>query len=108
MLKDLGHADEAKRVLDYYIEKRAEESRSFFDLDEYPFGDDIDDPDVRSAFDAKYHSFKDDRFPAQVLIRIAKNQSWSRDDITLLSKLSADEGSVAANRQGVADQSQTR
>jgi hypothetical protein len=91
MLKEIGHANEAKRLLDYYIEKRGEESRSFFDLEKYPFGDDIDDPDVRSAFDAKYRSFQDDRSPAHVLVRIAKNQSWSRDDITLLSNLRADD-----------------
>jgi hypothetical protein len=29
----------------------------------------IDDPDVRTAFDAKYRAFKDDRRPADVLVR---------------------------------------
>jgi hypothetical protein len=65
LLKDLGRTDEAKQALAYYMNKRGDENRGFFDLDEYPFGDDIDDCDVRAAFDTKYRSFKDDRSPAQ-------------------------------------------
>jgi hypothetical protein len=67
-----------------------EEERDFFDLPSYTFGSDIDDPDVREAFNAKYRSFRDDRSPADVLIRIARSNSWSRNDVNLLSKLSAD------------------
>ena len=91
LLKNLGRAEEAKQALDYYMEKRGEEGEGFFDLENYPFGNDIDDPDVRGAFDAKHRSFTDERSPAQVLVRISKNNAWSRDDITLLSKLSADD-----------------
>lgn len=91
LLKSLDRHDEAKQVLNCYVENCGDEGRDFYDLDRYPFGGDIDDPDVRAAFDAKYRSFKDDRSPADVLVRIAKNQGWSRDDITLLSKLSADD-----------------
>jgi hypothetical protein len=60
LLKDLGRNDQTKQVLAYYIDKRGDESRGFFDLDNYPFGGDIDDADVRAAFDEKYRSFKDD------------------------------------------------
>jgi hypothetical protein len=59
LLKDLGHAGEARQCLDSYMEQRGGEGESFFDLENYPFGDDIDDPDVRAAFDEKHRSFKE-------------------------------------------------
>ena len=67
------------------------ENRELFDLSNYPFANDITDKDVCAAFDEKYQSFKDDQSPVEVLRRIAKNESWSRNDIALLSSLSADD-----------------
>jgi hypothetical protein len=87
LLKDLGHVEQAQQCLDYYMQQRSKEGEKFFDLQNYAFGSDIDDPDVRAAFDEKHRSFKDERTPAQVLVRMAKNKGWGRDDITLLSKL---------------------
>jgi hypothetical protein len=91
LLKELGHPTEAAAALQYYMEKRNEEPRDFFDLENYPFANEITDPDVRAAFDAKYKSFTDQRAPAEVLVRIAKEKGWSRDDMTLLSRLSVDD-----------------
>ena len=41
--------------------------------------------------DRSAHSFKDERNPGEVLIRIAKEHGWGREDITLLSSLSVDD-----------------
>ena len=89
LLKELGHEDKAEEALRYYMDER-QEGRNFFDLSNSAFGDEVTDPDVRDAFETKYKSFGDERSPVEILVRIAKNQSWSRDDKTLLSKLSAD------------------
>jgi hypothetical protein len=91
LLKEIGRGEEAQQCLDYYMQQRGDEGENFFGLQNYPFADDIDDPDVRAAVDEKYRSFKDERTSAQVLVRMAKNNSWGRDDITLLSKLTADD-----------------
>lgn len=90
LLKDLGHDEEAAEAIRHFMEQRTE-SRDFFDLSKIPFEDHITDPDIRDAFETKNQSFADDRSPVEVLVRIAKNQSWSRDDVALLSNLSADD-----------------
>ena len=87
LLKDLGRQKEAKKALAFYMAER-DEAREFFDLDENTFGDDIDDPEVRQAFEAKYNSFKDERLPKDVLKSVAKKGSASRDDVARLVKLS--------------------
>lgn len=90
LLKDLQRPEEAESILHFYMEHRGE-NRELFDLSNYPFANDITDKDVCAAFDEKYQSFKDDQSPVEVLLRIAKNESWSRNDIALLSSLSADD-----------------
>jgi len=90
LLKELGYTKEATEALEYYMAKRNED-RDFFDLDANAFGGDVNDPDVRNAFDAKYNSFKDDRTPEEVLVSIAKKGSASRDDVALLAKLSGED-----------------
>ncbi len=90
LLKDLNQPEKARELLDYYIEKRSE-NRDLFDLEDNPFGDDISDPELRTAFVEKYASFTDTRSPHEVFIRIAKDGIWGRDDMILLSKLSKDD-----------------
>lgn len=90
LLKDLGEPNEATDLIRHYMDER-DEVRDFFDLTKQAFGDEVKDPDVRAAFDEKYQSFAEDRLPVEVLLRIGKNDSWSRDDITLLSNLSVDD-----------------
>ena len=86
--KDLGEADAAQEAIDYYMSERKED-KEFFDLAGSPFQ--ILDEDVRKAFAAKFDSFKDERNPGEVPIRIAKEHGWGREDITLLSSLSVDD-----------------
>jgi hypothetical protein len=91
LLKNLGAPERATEAVKLYIRGRSGEDRSFFDLVNDPFGNEVDDPEVRAAFDDKFASFVDERSPQDVLVPIAKNSSWSRDDIALLGRLSADD-----------------
>ena len=90
LLKDLGHNEKAAEAIEFYMKLRSD-NLEFFNLSNYPFGDDVTDPDVRAAFNAKYESFKDDRSPAEILMHIGRNDNFSRDDLVLLSKLSAND-----------------
>lgn len=90
LLKELGHPDKASAALQHYMEVRSDE-RKFFDLSEYAFERDVTDPDVRAAFDAKYVSFKDPRPPVEVLVQMGKNQSFPREDVAVVAKLTTDE-----------------
>lgn len=90
LLKDLGRPQEAAELLRHYMEKR-NEVRSFFDLSNYAFGGEVTDPEIRAAFDAKYKSFQDSRIPADILLNIAKNDSWSHADLSLLAGLSVED-----------------
>jgi hypothetical protein len=91
LLRGLSRDREATEVIDYYMESRKEEDRKFFDLSEYAFGDDVTDPEVRAAFDARYRVFSDDRSPVDVLLHIAEHQSWGLNDRILLAKVTSDE-----------------
>lgn len=90
LFKDLGHPKEANEILHFFMERR-DEDRVFFDLSKYAFAYNITDEDVSAAFDKKYQSFKEDRSPPEVLDHIARDESWSRDDMTLLSSWSTDD-----------------
>ena len=102
LLKYLGHEEKAEEAIRYYVDERQEE-RNFFDLSDYAFGDEVTEPDVRAAFDAKYQSFADDRSPVDILVRIARNRSWSRDVLLLLSKLSANDFYAMYKKQNGSD-----
>jgi hypothetical protein len=90
LLRDLGKNTEADSLVSKYIDKHRDE-RDLFDLSQYPFRNDIKDPLVIEEFKKQFGSYKDERDPADVLLRIAKNHSWSNADISLLAKLSLDQ-----------------
>lgn len=89
-LKDFGKTDEAARLIDAYVESRGAE-KDIFNLSEYPFREDVSDPDLISAFEEKHESYEDNRDPVQVLIEMAKNRGWNKEDVSLLATLSADD-----------------
>jgi hypothetical protein len=65
--------------------------RKFFDLDNHPFKESIDDPDIIQAFKEKCAELRDGRDPAAILLSIANTHGWSDADIGTLSALSIDE-----------------
>lgn len=88
-LKRLGKTAEAQKMLDDWLEVHKDEPRGFFDVQSSGFA--VQDPDLRTAITDRYTSFVDNRDPAEVLFEIAKNHAWSQEDITLISKVTADE-----------------
>ncbi len=102
LLKDLKRPLEAAELLRNYMALR-KDVRDFFDLSAYPFAGDITDPDVRAAFDTRYRNFEDDRTPANVLLNIAKTRSCAHSDLSLLSKLSAEDFQALFKAQTGAD-----
>lgn len=67
LFKDLGRPEQAKIMLDHYMANR-KENRAFFDLTENLFGNMVDDPDVRAAFNEKAAQVEENRdIPAMML-----------------------------------------
>lgn len=89
IMKELLCPEKAAELIAHYVEVHSE-NLGLFDLSEYTFSDDVRDPDVISAFNAKVASVPDTRDPLDVLIRISKYGS-SLGDRKLLTALSADE-----------------
>jgi hypothetical protein len=90
LLKELGRPAQAAEILSQYVEIRGD-NRGLFDLDNYPFLDRIDDPDVIQAFKDKFATFSDERDPAAVLLSVANKHGWSVEEISSLSTVSVDE-----------------
>ena len=90
LFKELGRPDLAADLINRYIAVR-EDDRRFFDLDNQPFRERIDDPDVIKAFKDKYDSLKDDRDPAITLLSIANKHGWSEEEIDALRAVTVDE-----------------
>jgi hypothetical protein len=91
VLKDLGAYEKADELLSLYVREHNSRGPAFFDLDQHVFAREVDDPDVRAAFDAQCSKFTDDRLARDVLIHIAKTSGWSPQDIVLLRKLTVDD-----------------
>ena len=90
LFKVLGRSDQAAQMLKHYVESRADE-HELFNIRNYPFAGDITDPDVISAFNEKYDSFKKDQTdPRAILFSIADTNSWNPEDITLLAAVPVD------------------
>jgi hypothetical protein len=88
LFKDLGKPNEAKELLAFYMDQRANEPRKFFDLANSPFGSEVREPDVTAAFAEKLAQLETKKDPKEVLQRIAKQDGWNPEDITTLARLS--------------------
>lgn len=88
LFKDLGRPDQAKELLDHYMTFR-QEPRGFFDLEEYAFAENITDPDVRAAFDARAAEIPETRDIAAMLLSI--KDGWNDETLTALSTARVDE-----------------
>lgn len=87
LFRDLGHEKQADELLDFYIAKRDNEAKEFYDP-AYQRLYNIKDLKLLNAFAAKLESFKDTRDPKDVLVNIIKTGGWNEEDINLLSQLS--------------------
>ncbi len=89
LLKDLKWDGDISALLHAYISGR-DDNKEFWNLAAHPFGGDVTDPDVRSAFDAKFASFADERNAAEILVELGKQQGWNQSDLVFLASLDAD------------------
>lgn len=90
MLKQLGRVEAARRLIGNYVDVHTNE-REVFDLQHYVFAHDIKDPDIIQAFQEKLESFNDIRDPADVLAKIAKENTYSPGEFDLIFHLTADD-----------------
>ena len=89
-LKEAGRAAEAAEALRHYVDIR-QEAHSFWDLKTHPFGSQIADPDVRSAFEAKFKSVAVAPDPRETLLRCSEQNGWNPEDLSILSALTPKE-----------------
>ena len=89
LLKDLGWSGDISALIRNYVESR-QAGRDFWNLADQPFGDDVTDPDVRAAFDAKLATFEETRDATAILLELGKGNGWSRSDLAFLATQSAE------------------
>jgi hypothetical protein len=88
LFKELGQPATAKELLDYYMANRNEE-RSFYDLDDHPFGEQVTDPDIRAAFKQRFAQLEERRDVTTMLTSLKGN--WSPQIISQLASLPVEE-----------------
>src|SRR6516165_3396523 len=88
--RGLGRDDEASRLLKLFMNKR-QEQRSFYDLNDSVFGNDVRDEELRATFDAKFESMYEAKEPKAILLNIYHNQGWDQDDLRVLLSLHVDD-----------------
>jgi hypothetical protein len=81
LFKELGRPEQAKEMLDHYMANRSED-REFFDLAENPFGENVNDPDVRAAFNEKAAQVAEKRDIHAIMLSI--KDGWDDDRINAL------------------------
>jgi hypothetical protein len=89
LLKELGRSQQASELLKYYVEQHPN-NRKLFDLDNNPFREKVDDPDVIHAFKDKFATFKTVVDPKAILHSMAATNGWHPEDLVALSTLPID------------------
>jgi hypothetical protein len=101
-LKEMGRGQNAKKLIQKYVDARTNEESEFWDLSKHPFAGDIKDPDVVSAFRRKFDVSAKKPEPAELLERIGTEKGWNPQDIDFLSGLSADDFyKIFKSRRGI-------
>jgi hypothetical protein len=88
LFKELGRADTANELINLYADGR-DDPKKFFNLNEYSFQENITEPEVRAAFDAKAATVEEERDFAEMLSDL--RQGWDEDTLTALSSLPVEE-----------------
>lgn len=86
LLKDLGHTALASELIALYVARRSAET---FDRSNMFRENDITDPEFQEAVKKKIVDAPDARDPKDVLLKIARQQGWGKQDTKLLSKVDA-------------------
>jgi hypothetical protein len=88
LFKRLGRDDEASDLIAGYVVARGDEPK-LFDLDSNPFQSQIDDPDVRAAFDQKAAEPRD--IPDFVTLLASVKDGWSLKILDALASATIDD-----------------
>lgn len=89
-LKKFRRKKQAVDLIKSYINIRSDD-KEIFNFENSFFSRDIKDPDLIKAFKKKRSSFTDTRDPVQTLIDMVVDRGWNQEDVTLISKLTADD-----------------
>ncbi|MFZ1009262.1 MAG: hypothetical protein WAN65_20635, partial [Candidatus Sulfotelmatobacter sp.] len=90
LFKELGSPERADEIIKNYVASHSDDFR-LFDLGNYPFREDVKDPDVVRAFADKLGMFQETRSAGDVLRSIGRSNGWSREEIAILSAAPVDE-----------------
>jgi len=89
LFKELGRSQQAADLLKCYVDRHPN-NRKLFDLENYPFREKVDDPDVIQAFKNKFTTFTTVVDPGAILSSMAATNGWHPDDLVALSTLPID------------------
>ena len=90
LLRDLGQADEADRLLPIYVQQQDGKSREFFAAHQAGGRRPISD-EIITAFQKILAEMPLDKDPAQILINISRNNSWDPANIAFLASVPVDD-----------------
>lgn len=90
LLRQLGKEKEASEMIDTYIELNKDRPK-LFDLDDYSFSGDIDDPEVISKFNQVSNDLKEIKSLEDVLKNMIGKDGWGMADEEVLSATTPDE-----------------
>lgn len=90
LLRQLGKEAEASEMIATYIELNKDRQK-LFDLDDYAFSGDIDDPEVISKFNQTFNEFKEVKTLDDVLTNLVGKDGWGMADEEVLSSATVDE-----------------
>lgn len=84
LLRGLGRADEAERLLTVYLAAQEGRSRDFFAARHGGRRNAID-PDILAAFDERLSAMPPDRDPKAILLSIGSTNGWNPADVAFLA-----------------------
>ncbi len=88
-LRKLDKGDEAKRLLDLYMDIQSDRPRDFFNIHRYTIFQKLEE-DVVNAFKVKLDELELEKDPVAILLQLGGAKGYNADDISFLASLSKD------------------
>jgi hypothetical protein len=88
LFRELGRSEQASEMIRRYVERR--EDAGFFDLEQYPFAEDIRDPEIVDAFKVKLKSFSEKKDVGSSLLEL-KEKGLLAEIIATLANASVEQ-----------------
>ncbi len=90
LFKELGRDREVPALIASYIAGRSD-GPDFWNLDEYSFGSEVKDPDVQTAFAARYAEMSPTLDPLAMIIELGTTRGWNPGDVAIASRIGEDQ-----------------